>query len=131
MDFTEGSIYKKLIKFATPLFLGQLLQILYNMVDMVIVGRAVGKVGLSAVSVGGDLIAFLNFMVMGFANAASVIISQYIGAGKRKEVGNFIGTFAVFSVISTAVTSAVCLILRTEILGLLNTPKEAFTDASF
>ncbi|MCQ2555461.1 MAG: MATE family efflux transporter [Clostridia bacterium] len=129
MDFTEGSIYKKLIKFATPLFLGQLLQILYNMVDMVIVGRAVGKVGLSAVSVGGDLISFLNFMVMGFANAASVIISQYIGAGKRKEVGNFIGTFAVFSVISTAVTSAVCLILRTEILGLLNTPEEAFYDA--
>ncbi len=50
-DFTKGNITKQLIKFATPLFLSSLLQIVYNMVDMVIVGNVVGKAGLSAVSV--------------------------------------------------------------------------------
>ena len=54
-DFTRGSVMKQLIIFSLPLFLSNLLQIVYNMVDMVIVGRSLGKVGLSAVSVGGAI----------------------------------------------------------------------------
>ena len=73
-----------------------MLQIVYNMVDMIIVGQKIGKVGLSAVSVGGDLTNFLTFFAMGFANAGQVIISQYIGAGNRKALGRFIGTMCTF-----------------------------------
>ena len=57
------------------------------MVDMIIVGHVMGKVGLSGVSVGGDLVSFLTFIAMGFANAGQVIISQYLGA-KKRENGN-------------------------------------------
>ena len=49
-DFTEGNVTGRLIKFATPLFLGNMLQVVYNMVDMMIVGNVIGKAGLS----GGD-----------------------------------------------------------------------------
>lgn len=52
-DFTRGPVTKQLICFALPLFASQLLQILYNMADMVIVGQVMGKVGLSAVAIGG------------------------------------------------------------------------------
>ena len=55
-DFTSGNVRRQLVSFATPLFLSSLLQIVYNMVDMIIVGQKLGKVGLSAVSVGGDVI---------------------------------------------------------------------------
>ena len=47
MDFTEGNVAKQLLIFSTPLFLSNLLQIVYNMVDMIIVGQVMGKVGLS------------------------------------------------------------------------------------
>ena len=59
-DFTSGNIPKQLITFATPLFLSSLLQIVYNAVDMVVVGQVLGKTGISAVSVGGDISGFLN-----------------------------------------------------------------------
>ena len=79
-DFTSGNILKQIITFASPLFLSNVLQIVYNITDMLIVGQFIGKNGLSAVSVGGDVTNFLTFLGMGFANAGQVIISQLIGA---------------------------------------------------
>ena len=85
-DFTSGSVSRQLIVFSAPLLLSNLLQVVYNMVDMAVVGQAVGKLGLSAVSVGGDVSQFLTFLAIGFSGAGQVIISQYIGAGRQKEV---------------------------------------------
>ena len=89
-DFTEGNVSKQLLIFATPLFLSSLMQIIYNMVDMIIVGRVYGETGLSAVSVGGDITNFMTFLAMGFANAGQIIISQYIGAGQKEKTGRFV-----------------------------------------
>ncbi|MBQ8878482.1 MAG: MATE family efflux transporter [Lachnospiraceae bacterium] len=125
-DFTEGNVMKQLLIFATPLFLSNLLQIVYNMVDMVVVGWAAGKVGLSAVSVGGDVSHFLTFLAMGFSNAGQVIISQYIGAGRQKEVGRFIGNMFSFLISCAIVISVGCLFIREPILSWMNTPKEAW-----
>ena len=60
-DFTKGGITKPLLVFVWPLFLSNLLQVVYNMVDMIIVGNKMGKVGIYAVSVGGDVSHFLTF----------------------------------------------------------------------
>ena len=95
-DFTTGNVDRQLIVFAFPLFLSNLLQIVYNMVDMVIVGRVMGAAGLSAVTIGGDITNFLTFIAMGFSNAGQVIIAQYIGGGEREKAGRFVGTMAVF-----------------------------------
>ena len=65
-DFTSGNITRQLITFAWPLFLSNLLQVVYNMVDMIIVGQVLGKVGTSAVAVGGDVSNFLTFVAMAF-----------------------------------------------------------------
>lgn len=128
-DFTKGNITKQLIVFSTPLFLSSLLQVVYNMVDMIIVGNQLGKVGLSAVAVGGDVSNFLTFISMGFANAGQVIISQYIGAGKRDKIGKFISTMFTFLMGCAVVISGVCLIFREPILRVMNTPDEAFEQA--
>ncbi len=128
-DFTTGSIPKQLFFFATPLFLSSLLQVVYNMVDMIVVGHAMGSVGLSGVSVGGDVSNFLLFIAMGVSNAGQVIISQYIGADKREKLGRFITTMFSFLTICAVTLSVVCLIFRKEILVLMNTPEEAFEQA--
>ena len=102
-DFTSGPIASSLLRFAAPLFLASLLQAVYNMVDMVIVGHVMGKVGLSAVSVGGDLVNFLTFIAMGFSNAGQVIISQYLGARQRESISRFVAvlfSFLLFCAVS-------------------------------
>lgn len=128
-DFTEGKVFGKLVRFAMPLFFSNLLQIVYNMIDMVVVGQKLGNPGLSAVSVGGDVSGFLTFLAMGFSNAGQVIISQYIGAKQRDNIARFVGTMFTFLISVALVVSVVCLFLRVPILHAMNTPEEAFSEA--
>lgn len=73
-DLTEGSVVKLLLRFAFPLFISNALQAVYNMVDMVVVGQFIGGTGMSAVSIGGDILHLLTFVAMGFCSAGQVII---------------------------------------------------------
>lgn len=128
-DFTHGDIMEQLVKFALPLFLSNLLQIVYSMVDMVIVGNRLGKVGISAVSVGGDVSHLLTFVAIGFANAGQVLIAQYIGAGERKKIGRFVGTMGGFLLSCAMIISVIGFVLRHQMLKLMNTPSEAYEGA--
>ncbi len=128
-DFTVGNITGKLYKFAFPLFLSSLLQVVYNMVDMIVVGHVMGKVGLSAVAVGGDVSNFLTFLAMGFCNAGQIIISQYIGRGEKDRLGKFISTMFSSLIFIALILSVVCYCLRFAFLDLMNTPVEAYEEA--
>ena len=125
-DFTSGPVLKDLLVFAAPLFLSNLLQAVYNMVDMVVVGRVVGEAGLSGVTIGGDMLNFLTFISMGFSNASQVIISQYIGAGQKEKLSRFIGTMASSLMLCAVGVSVIALFLRENILAWLNTPAESW-----
>lgn len=129
VDFTSGNIPKQLLTFAMPLFLSNMLQVVYNMVDMIVVGNVLGPVGLSAVSVGGDVSNFMTFFAMGFSSAGQVIISQYIGANERKKIGRFVSTMASFLITCAIVISTICIFLRTSILNWMNAPAESFEQA--
>ena len=129
-DFTKGSITKELILFALPLFLSNLLQVVYNMVDMIVVGNVLGIEGLSAVSVGGDVSAFLTFVAMGYSNAGQVIIARYIGGREEKKIGKFVGTMSGFLLLCSVIISAVALICQDGMLMLMNTPDYAYEGAA-
>lgn len=128
-DFTSGNIPKQLVTFATPLLLSNLLQVVYNMVDMIVVGQVLGQVGLSAVSVGGDITNFMTFLGMGFAAAGQVIISQCIGARERHKIGRFVSTMFGFLMVCALCISSICIIFRQQALQLMNVPDEAFSQA--
>ena len=128
-DFTSGNISKQLVVFATPLLLSNLLQVVYNMVDMIVVGHVLGQVGLSAVSVGGDITNFMTFLGMGFASAGQVLISQFIGAKERHKIGRFVSTMFGFLMVCALCISCICIAFREPILGLMNVPAEAFSQA--
>ncbi|MBR3714715.1 MAG: MATE family efflux transporter [Clostridia bacterium] len=129
-DFTKGNITSQLIVFAWPLFLSNLLQVIYNMVDMIIVGHMLGKTGTSAVSVGGDVSALLTFVAMGFSNAGQVIIARYIGAKRIDKLGKFIGTMSGFLMVCAMIISIVAIIFQDGMLLLMNTPKSAYEGAA-
>ena len=128
-NFTQGSIMKQLIAFSTPLFLSNLLQVVYNMVDMVVVGNVLGKAGISAVSVGGDVTHFLTFIAMGFSNAGQVLIAKYIGSKQHDKIGRFVGTMCSFLAVCSVIISILGLIFKDRILKLMNTPAAAYEGA--
>lgn len=128
-DFTQGKIMGPLVKFGLPLVMANLLQIVYNMVDMIVVGNVCGKVGLSGVVVGGQITDFFTVLVIGFSNAAQVIISQLLGAKQKDKLGRFVGTFSITLLAAAATNTVLALLLRRQILIWLNTPVEAFDQA--
>ncbi len=128
-DFTQGPITKQLVIFAWPLLLSNILQVVYSMVDMIVVGNVMGKVGTSAVTVGGDVTNLLTFVGMGFASAGQILIARYIGAGERKRIPKFVGTMSSFLFVCAVMLSVFGLVFQNQLLKLMNTPAEAFSEA--
>ena len=125
-DLTTGSVPKTLLTFAMPLFMSGLLQTFYNMVDMIVVGKFVGTGGLSAVSIGGEVLMLLTFFAMGFSNAGQILISRYVGENRRDRVGQMIGTLFTFLFSAAVVIMIIFLISYKGIIAWLNTPEEIF-----
>jgi len=128
-DLTVGKVSSQMIRFAVPLVFSNLLQTVYNMVDMIVVGQFVGSEGLSAVSIGGDLLHLLTFLGMGFASAGQVILSQYVGAGERHQISRTIGTLLTLILSIAVVETVLCVIFVNPMLNAVNTPAEAWQSA--
>ncbi len=125
-DLTGGSVAKLLLKFTFPLFVSNALQAIYNIVDMIVVGQYIGGAGMSAVSIGGDILHLLTFVAMGFSSAGQVLVAQDVGARRMDSVKHTIGTMFTFLLSVSLVISVVCFFLRDTMLGLLNTPPESY-----
>ena len=125
-DLTEGSIPKLLLRFALPLLAANALQAVYNLVDMVVVGQHIGGAGMSAVSIGGDLLHLITFIAMGFSSAGQVLIARDVGAGRMDRVKKTIGNLFFFLFAAALVIAAACLIFRERLLKLVNTPDGSF-----
>ncbi|MCF0238482.1 MAG: MATE family efflux transporter [Sphaerochaetaceae bacterium] len=128
-DLTQGNVAKLLIAFTLPLFLSNSLQAAYNIVDMVIVGQFIGGPGISAVSIGGDILHLITFIAIGFASAGQVIIARKVGEGKIDELSHIIGTMFSFLLLCALGLSIICFIFRNAILTALNTPDESYEYA--
>ena len=89
---TQGSIWKKIIAFAIPLFLGNLFQQFYNTADSLIVGNFLGSSALAAVSSSGNLIFLMVGFFNGLAVGAGVVVARYFGAKKFDLVQRAIHT---------------------------------------
>lgn len=125
-DLTEGSVLKLLLMFAMPLFVSNALQAIYNVVDMIVVGQVIGGTGMSAVSIGGNVLSILNFIVMGFAGAGQIIIARSVGQKDSEAVRKTIGTMFTLLLSAAIIMSVICFFCREWLLKLVNTPQEAY-----
>lgn len=128
-DFTHGSITSMLFHFVGPLLLANILNSLYNTVDMVVIGQYAGSAGTVAVSLGGKMLMFLTVVSMGLAGGGQILIAQQVGAGKRQEIGLSIGSLFTLLGLISIVFSLVCLAFSRNIIIWLNTPQESFDSA--
>jgi putative MATE family efflux protein len=126
---TEGSITKKLISFAIPLFFGQLLQQTYNVVDSVVVGNVLGKEALAAVSTTGSLI----FLMVGFINGLfmgnNVIVGKRYGAKDYEGVSIAVHTGIAFAFIMGLVLTLVGYFITPQLLKLMGTPEDVLPNS--
>lgn len=128
-DLTTGSVWKKLIIFALPFMLSSALQTLYSTVDMIIVGQWVGGAGLSAVATASSIVMFVTSIGMGFSTGGQVVISQLVGAGRKDEIKNTIGTLFSSLAVLAVITGLIAITFSRQLLELLNAPEEAFDGA--
>lgn len=129
-DFASGNILRHLIAFSLPMFLGNLLQALYNTVDSIWVGRFLGRNALAAVSVGFPVIFLLISLVVGLTMAATVLVAQYAGARRQDMVRRVVSTSLGIMALAGALLSILGLLLHRSILALVRTPPALVAQAS-
>lgn len=128
-DFTTGNVARQQLLFALPFMASNAFQVLYSTIDMIIVGKYVGTAGLSAVSQSSSILNFVTMVCLGFSNGGQVLVAQALGAGKRKEMNEIIGTLFSLILAIALIMSAGFLIARTQILHVMNIPAESFDMA--
>lgn len=128
-NLTEGAIWKRILFFAMPIFLGQVFQQLYNTFDSLIVGKYLGDEALAAVSSSGSLI----FMMVGFFNGvamgAGVIIAKEYGAKNYKAMRLAIHTDVAFGLAAGIVLTVLGVRFTPTILRWMNTPADVMPQS--
>ena len=126
---TEGNPFKLILTFAFPMFIGNIFQQLYNMVDSIVVGNYVGKIALAAVGTGFPVIFLMSSLFIGLGMGATILISQYIGAGDYDNVRSTSQTIYSAMLLSSIPISIVGIIFCEPILLLMNTPLDVLPMA--
>ncbi len=96
INLTEGPLMKSLLLFAFPIVLTNLVQQLYSMVDLIVIGQFVGSVGTVGVNTGGEVADLLSPVAMGFSTAGQIYIAQLMGAGEDGKIKKTVGTLLSF-----------------------------------
>ncbi len=129
IDMVNGGIKRNIIRFAIPVFLGNLFQQLYNVTDSVVIGNFVGEEALAAVASSGSLI----FLIVGFVNGifvgAGVVIARYFGAGDRDGVEKAVHTTAAFGLVMGVVLTVVGILITPTLLRLMDTPANVLPNS--
>lgn len=125
-DLTTGGVTKTLVRFTMPFLLASLLQTLYGIVDLIVVGNFTGAAEIAAVSVGSLIMGTLNMFIIGLTAGGTVLIGQLLGAGRKKDMDGTIATmFTLYAAITVALIVILMLCAR-PILVLMRTPGESF-----
>ena len=130
IDMCNGTIMDKLISFSLPLMLSGILQLLFNAVDIVVVGRFTGSQALAAV---GSTTALINLFInlfIGVSLGANVLAARYYAAGKQKEMSETVHTAMLFALISGCVMVLAGLFFSRGALELMDTPDDVISQAA-
>ncbi len=129
-DLTSGKLLNQLILFALPLFLGNVFQMLYNMVDTIVVGNFVGKEALAAVGSTTMITNMAVFFFNGLSIGAGVVISREFGAKDLKELHKSIETTMAMTLILCVLFTVFGVIFVKPMLRMMATPDDVMPDAT-
>lgn len=125
MDFTQGSILKKLVRFMLPILAAQVLQAMYGAVDLLIVGHFGTTTGISAVSTGSSVINVVLFTVAGLSSGVMVLMGRYIGERRPEKLSQVVGGAVCFFALLSVLIGAALLVFARPLSRLMQAPAEA------
>ncbi len=128
-DLTEGKEAGLILHFATPMLLGNFFQQLYNIVDSIIVGNVLGKQALAAIGASFPVIFTVISLLIGVASGTTIVIAQYFGARKLKQVKSAMDTFYIFAFFASIAMSILGIIFSEDLFLLLKLPAEVLPQA--
>ena len=126
---TEGSVPKKMLLFAIPIFLSNLFQQLYNAVDSLIVGNFSGGQALAAVGSSGSLILLLVGFINGVSLGAGVLLARFFGAGEDKRLERAVHTTVALGLVAGLVLTVAGVLLTPQILRWMGTPEDVIGNS--
>ena len=129
-NLSKGRVASQLLKFATPFIISNLIQTLYNVVDLVVVGWFGNDASVAAVNNGSQLTFLATCIAIGLSVGATVLIGQYFGADNREALKKTIGTLLVTLSVLAAVATVLMVLFKDYLLKLIGVPEEAFREAS-
>lgn len=130
IDMINGTIMPKLITFAIPLMLSGILQLLFNAVDIIVVGRFSGSQSLAAVGSTSSLINMLTNLFIGISLGANVLAARFYAAGKHKEMSETVHTSILTAFISGVLMIFVGIFFSRPALELMDTPSDVIELAT-
>ncbi|MCR6109912.1 MATE family efflux transporter [Bacillus sp. A301a_S52] len=129
-DFTKGSIMKKMILFSSPIFLTNILQTSYQVIDSLWVGNLLGPNALGAISISGTVVFTLLAFIIGINTAALTVLSQYKGAKDDIGLKKSLNGFVVILGSLTLVIGIIGFIVSDSVLQLMGTPEDILPMAT-
>ena len=128
-DLTKGSIIRLMLLFSLPILLGSLFQQAYNLVDIIIVGKKLGELSLSAVGSTTAVVSLMFNIINGLCTGFAIPVAKHYGANDMNKVRRTVAGMITYSAIITAVIMALCIVFVEPLLTVLNTPAEIFEQA--
>lgn len=129
IDMTSGPLTGKIIRFAIPLMISGVLQLLFNAADMVVVGRFADSNALAAVGSTGALINLIVNLFIGFSVGTNVLVSRYYAADDRKNLSETVHTSVLTSLVFGGILVVLGNLLAKPMLELMSTPPEVIDKA--
>lgn len=128
-DLTKGNPLKLIILFALPVFLGNVFQLLYSIVDTKIVGETLGNVSLAAVGLTNPINTLIVGFLVGITNGFGVIVSRYFGAKDFNNLKKTIASSFCLGIIIVVILTFIGIVFLMPLLRLLNTPKNVIDQS--
>ena len=126
IDMCNGSIMDKLVSFALPLMLSGILQLMFNAVDIIVVGRFSGSEALAAVGSTTALINVFTNLFIGISLGANVLAARFFAAGRKEEMSETVHTSITLALISGILMAFVGLVFSKGALELMGTPEDVY-----
>ena len=128
-DLTKGSLWKQIFIFSLPLMASNVLQVLFNMADVAVVGQFAGSYALGSVGSTTTLVAMFTGFLIGLSGGINVLVALHYGAKNKKELTETIHTAALVSLFAGLFLMVFGIVFTRKILELLNTKPELIDGA--
>ena len=128
-DMTAGHPVKLILRFAVPLFIGNIFQQIYSMVDTMIAGYTLGDAAIGAIGATTSVYSLLINLAIGLNNGYAIVVSQAFGAKDREGLKRSLAAMAVLDAAASAVLTLASLLLIRPLMRLLQVPENIFADA--